>query len=86
MVIFITNKDAYHEMKGTIATLQHAVWCAGGVLTLEQTNELYKAGVELSVLDYEVDMAKEAELEEALETIRVHHPDQEIMLGRNKKA
>jgi hypothetical protein len=86
MIIFITSKDAYHEMKGTIATLKHAVWCVAEVLTLEQTNELYKKGVELSVPDYEVDVTKEAELEEALETIRVHHPGEEIMLGRNKKA
>jgi hypothetical protein len=86
MVIFITSKDAFHEMKGTIATLQHTVWCAAEVLTLEQTNELYKAGIELSVLDYEVDPTKESELEDALETIRVHHPDEEICLGRNKKV
>ncbi len=86
MVIFITNKAAYQEMQDTIKTLEHSVWCAAEVLTLEQTNELYKAGAELSVLDYEVDLANQAVLDEALETIRVHHPDQEIMLGRNKKA
>ena len=80
MIIFITSKSAFEEMQATILTLKHSVWCAPEVLTLMETNELYKAGVELSVLDDEVNIDTQAGIDSALEIIREHHPDQEIWL------
>jgi len=84
MVIFITSKSSFQKMKGTILTLEHSVWCAPDVLTLEQTNELYKAGVELSVLDDEATTDTQAGIDTALEIIRIHHPEQEIWVDGNK--
>ncbi|MEH6344821.1 MAG: hypothetical protein V7785_07045 [Bermanella sp.] len=78
MVIFITSKSAFQEMQATILTLKHPVWCASDVLTLAETNELYKAGVELSVLDEEVNIETQLGIDSALEIIREHHPEQEI--------
>ena len=84
MVIFITSKAAFQEMQATILTLQHAVWCAPDILTLQETNELYKAGVELSVLDDEATTDTQAGIDTALEIIRIHHPEQEIWVEAQK--
>lgn len=84
MVIFITNKSAFKKMQDTILTLKHPVWCAPDVLTLAETNELYKAGVELSVLDDEATTDTQAGIDTALEIIRIHHPEQEIWVEGKK--
>ncbi len=84
MVIFITSQSAFQEMQETILTLQHPVWCGPDILTLQETNELYKAGVELSVLDDEATTDTQAGIDTALEIIRIHHPEQEIWVQAKK--
>ena len=78
MVIFISSKSAYEEMKSLIFSGDHSIWLASGVLTDEEVESILGKDIELSVLDYDVDTSDSRDLECAMFTIREHHPGNNI--------
>ncbi|WP_196159275.1 hypothetical protein [Reinekea sp. G2M2-21] len=78
MVLFITSKSAYEEMKVLIHTGNHATWLASGILSNDEIEKLWELDLDISVLDYVVDTSDEKDLECAMSTIREHHPGKNI--------
>lgn len=78
MVIFITSRSAYEEMKELVLSGNHAIWLASNILDDAEIDSIWEKDVELSVFNYEVDTSEQEDLECAMSTIKEHHPDQNI--------
>lgn len=85
MVIFITKIEAYSEMEEAILKGDHPVWLSYGVLEQQKIELLWSNDIDLSVFDYKVNAADTQDLECALDTIREHHPGQEIWYKRENR-
>ena len=86
MVIFITSKSAYSEMKSLILSKEHPIWLTCNVLTDEEYEALWKSGVNASVLDYEVDTENRDDMDCAMSTIKEHHFGQNIWVQINNES
>jgi len=85
MVILITSKDAYTEMKDKISNGQHPVWLSNGILSQEEINSLWEKDVDLSVFNYQLDTNDTESLDCALDTIKEHYPGQNIWVQYENK-
>lgn len=85
MVIFATTKSAYKEMESLILTGLHPVWLSNGVLEQEDIEELWAKGIDLSVLNYEVDSSNTEDIDCALSTVKEHHYGQNIWVQFENK-
>lgn len=78
MVIFITSRSAYSEMKSLIASGMYPIWLTCDVLSEKEVEVLLKSGVNASVLDYAVDTENADNMSCAMSTIKEHHVGQNI--------
>ena len=85
MVIFVTTKFAYAEMKNLILSGDHPVWLTNNVLNSEEHEDLWKnKGISVSMLNYEVDTESKADMACAMSTIKEHHAGQKIWVKNTK--
>ena len=82
MVIFITSKIGFEEMKNTISTKKHAIWIGNGVLADEEIKNYRSSGINLSVFDAHYDLSNSEHIEDAILTIKEHHPNERIFVER----
>ncbi len=82
MVIFITTRSGYEEMKSLIFSVQYSVWVGAGVLSQLEIDDIRLLGVELTHFTYSIDPENSDQIEAALNTISDHHPGQRVWLER----
>lgn len=80
MVIFVATKDGYKELESIILTGKHAVWVGAGVLSENELKEIREGGVHLTNFLYPIDLGNSEVVEEALESISLHHPGERVWL------
>lgn len=86
MVIFITTRNGYEEIKPLIFSQQYPVWVGDGVLSQEELDAIRMSGVELTHFSYSINPENSDQVEAALNTISDHHPGQRVWLERIVKT
>lgn len=82
MVIFITTRNGYEEIKPLIFSTQYPVWVGAGVLSQQEIDAIRMLGVELTNFSYVINPDNRDHIECALETIGQHHPNQRVWFER----
>lgn len=82
MVIFITTRSGYEEMKSLIFSVQYPVWVGAGVLSQREIDAIRMLGTELTNFSYAIEPDNRDHIERALETIGQHHPSQRVWFER----
>jgi len=78
MVIFVATKEGYKELESIIRTGKYPVWVGAGVLSDNELNEIREVGVYLTNFSYPIDLGNSEVIEEALESISLHHPNERV--------
>ena len=82
MVIFLTSKIGFEEMKNTIISQKWSVWVGSSVLSENHVTKYRKQGIDLTVFNKDFAEDDIEKIEDALYTIQEHHPDEHILVER----
>lgn len=80
MVIFAVTKEGFRELEPVIKTGKYSVWTGGNVLNESELRSYREMDLDITNFNYEIDPAKDEELDNALATIAEHHPGQRVWL------
>jgi hypothetical protein len=86
MVVFITSKNGFEEIKSFIISVKCPVWVGKDVLTKNEMKTYRQKGIELTEFSKVYDQTDQKQIEEALYTIQEHHPGESIFVERNIKT
>lgn len=77
MVFFALTRQGFDTYRSiTIKQEQStSLWVAAGVITEEELKPLRVNGVDVTVFNYEIARADSASIQDAVETIKEHHPN-----------
>ena len=78
MVIFVLTISGYKEMESLIKESNSPTWINEGILNAPELEELRNSGVDITNFTYHKDKKDNYEIQDALNTIREHHPGQSI--------
>lgn len=82
MVLFALTKHGLSEMFDLARGNKTPVWVNQGLLDATNLERLRAEGIDLTDFAYWVDPADESYVQEAVETIREHHPNQVLYIER----
>ncbi|MCG5502101.1 hypothetical protein [Ectothiorhodospira lacustris] len=80
MVIFLATREGYKELEPIIRSGKYPVWVGAGVLTEDEMDEIRALGIYLTNFLYAIDLGNSEVVEEALESIALHHPKERVWL------
>lgn len=80
MVIFAGTSEGFKELEPIIRSGKYPVWIGAGVLTEDEMDEIRELGVDLTNFLYAIDLGNSEVVEEALESIALHHPNERVWL------
>lgn len=78
MVIFVVTPEGFKKMESEINSGEHSVWLSNGILSDTAITNLRSANIAITVFNYCVDVQNTEQRYDALETIKEHHPNEEI--------
>ena len=82
VVILITTRMDFIHYRDSSLCKDYPLWFAENVLDKNEEIELIERGIRISVFNYEIDPSDEEMIEGALDTIKEHHPGEEIEVYR----
>ena len=78
MVILIATRNGYEVLKPVIFSGLYPVWLGAEVLSQEEIDSVRALGIDLTDLNYTINIQDFSEIEGAVETIREHHPSHKV--------
>lgn len=82
MVLFALTKQGLSEMLDLARGSSSAIWANDGLLDAAILGRLRAEGFDLTTFVRWIDPADEAAVQDAVENIREHHPDQVLYIER----
>lgn len=80
MVHFVTSRHGFDHLFASVDWPPTTLWVAAGVLKPSELANLRGSGLAVTALDRTIDPLEPAAVEDALETIREHHPGEGIRM------
>ena len=80
MVVFAITREGFIELEPIIKTLNYPVWVGAGVLSTNELAGLRSSGLDLTDFSYAIEPTDMEAIQNALETIATHHPEQRVWL------
>lgn len=80
-MIFLAISRAGFESYAELGAFKSPLWVCAGVLSEEELATLRSDGVDVSDFNYTIESNDWLGIEGALETIREHHPAQQVWVG-----
>ena len=81
MICFATSRQSYDHLVASEFWPPDALWLSSGVLDAYELAELRAQGLSVTDFTDAIDANDSAEMEEALDTIREHHPAQAVWVN-----
>jgi hypothetical protein len=78
MVFFALTRSGYQELVSILGRTPSPIWVSEGVLTDAEIAKLHSADIDVSNFTSVIDGNSVEEVEEAIETIKLHHPGQSV--------
>jgi len=82
LVLFVLTKQGFAELLDFARGGEAALWVNQGVLEDSELVRLRTEGFNLTDFTYWYDSADESEIQDAVETIREHHPGEALYVER----
>lgn len=82
LVLFALTKHGLAEMLDLARGSNSAIWLNDGLLDATNLGQLRAEGFDLTNFVYWIDPADEVAVQDAVEAIREHHPDQVLYIER----
>jgi hypothetical protein len=82
MVFLVLTRAGYDELRRFTKQVPSPLWVGDGVLSEQEIAALYADGVAVSNFNYTIDPRDESTVEEALQTVALHHPNETIWVER----
>jgi len=80
VVFFALNRYGY-ESFSKLKVRDFPLWTVNGVLSAEEMAALRTEGLDVSVFTYTLELDDAVGIQDALETIREHHPEQTVWIS-----
>ena len=80
MIIFALTRAGYEENLGLVESQGLHLWLSSGVVDELELEKLHQSGVSVSTFNYEIEREDQKGIESAMQTIKEHHPGQEICI------
>jgi hypothetical protein len=82
MIVFAVTENGCIELKSRIIGENHPVWLANGILSDQAIASLRSDGLEVTVFSEPATFDDQNAIEDALQTIKEHHPGMEIYVAK----
>ncbi len=86
MVYFILSRHGYDQLAASGGLPTSPLWVSGGVLSVDELSALRSLGFNITDFDSQIDPSDPEEIDEAVETIRLHHPGQVVWVEYSHAA
>ena len=78
MVYFILSRHGYDQLVASGGLPTSPLWVSGGVLSVDELSDLRSRGFDITDFHGQIDPTDPDEVDEAVDTIRLHHPSQVV--------
>jgi hypothetical protein len=78
MVYFVLSRHGYDQLVTSSDPPQSPLWVNGGVLAAEELTQLRGRGFDVTDFHHSINPRDIGAVEEAVDTIRLHHPGQVV--------
>jgi pectate lyase len=86
MVYFILSRHGYDQLVASGGLPNSPLWVSGGVLSVDELSDLYVRGFNINNFHNQIDPGDPEEVDEAVDTIRLHHPGQVVWVEYSHAA
>jgi len=78
MVYLVLSRQGYDQLIAASGSPPSPLWVSGGVLSETELSDLRDSGLDVTDFHGRIDPADLEEVAEAVDTIRLHHPDRAV--------
>ena len=78
MVYLVLSRRGYDQLVASGGLPSSPLWVSGGVLSADELSDLRSRGFDITDFHGQIDPANPEEVDEAVDTIRQHHPGQVV--------
>lgn len=82
MIFFVISRKGFESYLSVATNVSAPLWVSAGVLSQSELDELRSREVNITNFNYEIGLNETEVIEDAIETIREHHPDEVIWIQR----
>jgi hypothetical protein len=82
MTVFFAMTRSAFESYMQLAQAHSALWVSAGVLSAQELASLRAQGMAITDFNHSIDPGDPAAVQDALDTIQEHHPEQVVWIGR----
>jgi hypothetical protein len=82
MIFLVLSRKGFECYLSVAANDSAPLWVSAGVLSQSELDELHSRGINITNFNYEIGLDETEVIENAIETIREHHPDKVIWVQR----
>ena len=86
MICFVTSRQSYDQLAASSAWPPAVLWIAFGVLDPSELTNLRASGLAVTEFTSPFDPSDLAEMADALDTVREHHPGQAVWVDGSVAA
>ncbi|MGZ5053918.1 MAG: hypothetical protein ACXWAT_03115 [Methylobacter sp.] len=82
MVFFVISRKGFEVYLAVIEKLSAPLWISAGIISQSELDSLRSRGADVTNFNYEIGLNEHEVIDDAIETIREHHPDEVIWVQR----
>jgi len=82
MVFFVISRRGFEDYLSLEKELSAPLWISAGILSISELEALRYRGADVTDFNYEIGLNENEVIDDAIETIREHHPDKVIWVER----
>lgn len=82
MVFFVLSRKGFEDYLSFEEKLSAPLWISAGILSASELESLRCRGTDVTDFSYEIGLNENEVIDDAIETIREHHPDEAIWVER----
>ncbi len=82
MIFFVISRNGFESYLPFATFPLVRLWISAGILTASELKDLRDRGADVTDFSYEIDLNEVDVIDDAIETIKEHHPDQVIWVER----
>lgn len=82
MVFFVISRKSFEDYLSLAEKISTSLWISADILSASELKELRCRGVDVTDFNYEIGLSEVEVIDDAIKTIKEHHPNEVIWVGR----
>jgi hypothetical protein len=82
VVFFVISRKGYEDYLAVKEKLVAPLWISAGVISQSELESLRNSGADVTVFNYAIGLNENEVIDDAIETIKEHHPGEVVWVQR----